>query len=142
MIKLNSGKPDDKKLFLTYQNYVLEHDNPTILCQTFFQNLTHHKHVFFRLQNTNKLYQQLLKYDIRMKSNFGQHDQFSMVNLHLFSCSILSLESSLNMMSTRSSSFLQTSSKDWPDLETIKLFWRRLSMVFCLSSKHLQRNKS
>lgn len=32
MIKLNSGKPDDKKLFLTYQNYVLEHDNPTILC--------------------------------------------------------------------------------------------------------------
>ena len=61
--KLNT----DKDLFKSYQYTLSQHDNHSLLTETFFHNILHNKNLFYSSRTLSGLYSQIVNYDVALR---------------------------------------------------------------------------
>lgn len=97
-----------KELFKTYLRELSQHDNHTLLMETFYHNFLNNSHICLKMEPLTRLYRELKQYDIAMRQNYIFHhdvSDFAIVRIVLCSFHILFIGFSSGLKNTRRSSF-------------------------------------
>lgn len=79
-----------KEMFKTYLRELSQHDNHTLLMETFYHNILNNSHICLKMEPLTRFYRELKQYDIAMRQNYIFHhdvSDFAIVRIGL--CSFL-----------------------------------------------------
>ena len=96
-----------KEIFKTYLRELSQHDNHTLLMETFYHNILNNSHICLKMEPLTRFYRELKQYDIAMRQNYIFHhdiSEFAIVTTRLCSFPMAFTESSSGLKSTRRSS--------------------------------------
>lgn len=79
-----------KEMFKTYLRELSQHDNHTLLMETFYHNILNNSHICLKMEPLTRFYRELKQYDIAMRQNYiFHHDVSDFAIVRIILCSFL-----------------------------------------------------
>lgn len=79
-----------KEMFKTYLRELSQHDNHTLLMETFYHNILNNSHICLKMEPLTRFYRELKQYDIAMRQNYiFHHDVSDFAIVRICLCSFL-----------------------------------------------------